>query len=254
VGEEPQRTRRGDARVLLAERAGGGIARVGEDLAARRFLAFVERLEVGLGHVHFAADFDDLCPGEGRGPGRCVSSALRRSWAPAFAGVQLLRNVRNRPHIRRHILADRAVAARSGKHQLAPLVAKRAAQPVDLRLRRHRHERIRGKRQEALHPGDELLDLLRGKTILEAEHRPRVGDLGERAGRRGAEALRRRIRPHQLREALFELAVLADQRIIFGVGNLRRVGIVIELVVPRDLLRQPHQAVGGLGFGQLLSH
>src|SRR3982751_4826483 len=46
VSEEAKRARRGDAGVLLAERAGGGVARVGEDLAARRFLPFVQRLEV----------------------------------------------------------------------------------------------------------------------------------------------------------------------------------------------------------------
>jgi hypothetical protein len=30
-----------------------------------------------------------LCSGEGRNPGRCVSSANALPWAPAFAGVQL---------------------------------------------------------------------------------------------------------------------------------------------------------------------
>ena len=35
MGEEAQRPRRGDRRILLPQRAGGGVARVGEDLAAR---------------------------------------------------------------------------------------------------------------------------------------------------------------------------------------------------------------------------
>ena len=69
VGEETQGARGGDARVFLAERTGGGIARVGENLAARRFLPLVQRLEVGFRHVHFAADFEDMFPGGGRGPG-----------------------------------------------------------------------------------------------------------------------------------------------------------------------------------------
>ena len=80
-------------------------------------------------------------------------------------------------------------------------------------------------------------------------------DLGER--RVGAAPTRfdGRIRADQMRKRRLELAVLAHQRVIVGVGNLRRVLVVIEPVVPRDLLRQPHQAVGGLGFGQLdLSH
>ena len=33
IGEEAERARGGDRRVLLAQRAGGGIARIGEDLA-----------------------------------------------------------------------------------------------------------------------------------------------------------------------------------------------------------------------------
>ena len=46
------------AGVLLPERAGGGVARVGEDLAAGRFLPLVQRLEVGLGHVDLAAHLE----------------------------------------------------------------------------------------------------------------------------------------------------------------------------------------------------
>ena len=42
VGEKAERARRRHARVLLAQRAGRGIARIGEDLLARRFLALVQ--------------------------------------------------------------------------------------------------------------------------------------------------------------------------------------------------------------------
>ena len=105
-----------------------------------------------------------------------------------------------------------------------------------------------------LHPPDEVGNLPFGKSVLETEHRPRMGDLGEACGRCRAEPFGRRIRPNQMREALLQLAVLADQRVIFPVGDLRRVLVVIEPVVPRDLLRQPHQPVGRLGLGQLLKH
>ena len=131
----------------------------------------VERLEVGLRHVHFAAHFEHV---------RRARDALR--------------NVVDSPHIGGHVLADRPVAAGRREHQLAALVTQRAAQPVDLGLGGHRHERVGRQVQEALQARDELGDLVCRKGIVEAEHRPRVGDLGERAGRRRAEPLRRRIR------------------------------------------------------------
>jgi hypothetical protein len=46
----------------------------------------------------------------------------------------------------------------------------------------------------------------------------------------------------------FELAVAADQGVIFGVGNLRRVVGVIEAVVARDLGGETLQLGGGLSF------
>ena len=103
-----------------------------------------------------------------------------------------------------------------------------------------------GQVQEPPHPADKFAHLLVAERIVEAEHRPRMGDLGQRRGRRRAKPLRRRIRPNQMRILLLQLAVLADQRVIFGVRNLRRILVVIELVVMRDLLGQAHQPVGGL--------
>ena len=49
-----------------------------------------------------------------------------------------------------------------------------------------------------------------------------------------------------MRETLLQLAVLADQRVIVRVADLRRVPVMVELVVARDLLREPHQPVGGI--------
>ena len=191
-------------------------------------LSFVQGREVRFRHVHFAADFEHV---------RRIRDALR--------------NVGDCADVRGHVLAHRTVAARRGKHQLSQFIAKRAAQSVDLGLRGHRHRRVRRQRKEALHPRHELRDLVGGKGILQAEHRPCMGNLGERAGRCRAEPLRRRIRSHQLREALLEVAVFANERVIFRVGNLRRILVMIELVVPSNLPRQPHQAVGGVGFAYL---
>jgi hypothetical protein len=111
VREEAQRARCGDARILLAQRTRGGVARVGElaDRGGVELLfalrgehpalfhqSFVERREIGLCHIDFAADLEHV--------GRCA--------------LQFLRNVGDMADVRGDILADAAVAARRGLDKL----------------------------------------------------------------------------------------------------------------------------------------
>ena len=58
IGEQGKRPGGGDRRVQLAQAAGGGIARVGENLLPGGRLGLVQRQEIRLGHEHFAANFD----------------------------------------------------------------------------------------------------------------------------------------------------------------------------------------------------
>ncbi len=131
--EEAQRASGRDRRVFLAQRASGSVARVGEDLAARRLLPSVQRLKVRFRHVHFAAHFQH------------VERVLN-----------VLRNVRDRPRVGGDILADGAVAARCGENEFGALVTKRARQPVDLRFGGDRDRLVRGEREEAAHARDKL--------------------------------------------------------------------------------------------------
>ena len=62
-------------------------------------------------------------------------------------------------------------------------------------------------------------------------------------------AKRRRIGTHQLRKLRLERFILAHQRVIVGIRDLGRIAVVVEPVVPRNLLGQPHQPVGRLGLG-----
>src|SRR5215468_3928184 len=55
IGEEAERARGGDRRILLAQRAGGGISGIGKDGVASRLLALVERQKRLLGHVDLPA-------------------------------------------------------------------------------------------------------------------------------------------------------------------------------------------------------
>ena len=85
------------------------------------------------------------------------------------------------------VLAGLAVAARQRLHQPPFLVAQRAGQAVDLGLGGERDRLVVGQVEEAADAGDELDHLLVGEGVVEAQHRPRVGDLGEMAGGRGAD-------------------------------------------------------------------
>jgi len=55
---EEQVAARGDVRVELAQGAGGGVTRVGKERFSRFGLGFVDTFEVGFGHQHLAAHFD----------------------------------------------------------------------------------------------------------------------------------------------------------------------------------------------------
>ena len=87
VGEKAQRPLGGDGRILLAKRPRGRIAWVGEDLAARRFLPFVQGLEIRLGHVDLAAHLDKV--------GRAGN---------------VMRNVKDRADVRSDVLAGGTIA------------------------------------------------------------------------------------------------------------------------------------------------
>ena len=57
-----------------------------------------------------------------------------------------------------------------------------------------------------------------------------------------------------MRESGFQLRIAAHQRIICRIGDLGRILGMIEPVVMRDLLRQPHQLIGGFGLGDVGHH
>ena len=115
VGEEAQRPARGDGGIELAQRAGRGVPRVGEDLGAGRRLLGVELLEIGVAQIDLAAHLDQL------------GHALAR---------QPPRDLLHRHDVGGDVLALGAVAARGRLHQPAALVGERDGEPVDLGLGR----------------------------------------------------------------------------------------------------------------------
>ena len=91
VHPDRERARGGDRRVLLAERAGGGVARVRRELLAQFRDALVQLAEAGDRHVDLAAHLGDR--------GQAVAAHLER-------------DRRDRAQVDGHVLALEPVAAR----------------------------------------------------------------------------------------------------------------------------------------------
>ena len=215
VGEEVQRARRGDLGVLLAQRARRGIARIGEHRLAGLGLALVERQEVRLGHVDFAAhlaDRRDVLALELV----CGTSLMVRMLAVTSSPFE-------------------AVAAGRGLDQRAVLVAQRHRQAVDLRLGGEGELLVLLEIEKAADAGDEIGHVLVAEGVVQRQHRHRVAHLGEAARRRGADLARQAVQGAQVRETLLDRVVAPPQRVVFRVGDGRRVLLVVALVVRLDL-------------------
>ena len=63
-----------------------------------------------------------------------------------------------------------------------------------------------------------------------------------------AHLLARAVCANEKRKRRFKLGISAHQRVVFGIADLGRILRVIQLVVPRDRARKPHQFVGRLSL------
>src|SRR5216684_1943786 len=229
VGEEAERTRGGDGGVLLAQRARRRIARIGEDGIAGGLLPLVKRQERLLGHVDLAAYLADV---------RHV------------AAFQFFRHVLQRTDIGGDVFAFGAVAARRGGDEFAGFVTQRHRQPVDLRLGAEGDLVIVAQFQKTPDTADEIDDVLVRKGIVERQHRHRVPDLGEAAGRSCTDFLRGRFTRNELGKPGLDGVDALAQRVVGGVRDGRRVLLIIALVVALDFERQPFQLDLGLRLGE----
>ena len=217
VGVEPQRAAGGDLRVELAERAGGGVARVGKRGLARFFAPAVEREEVVAAHIDLAAHLQD---------GRRLAA-------------QPVGHIVHRGEVAGHVLAHRAVAARRTEHEPAVLVAERDRQPVDLGLGHDFDGLVLSKAEKAANPRVEIRHLARVEGVAQRQHGCRMGDFRESGRGRGPDPAGRAVVAHQIGKACLERVVAPAQRVVFGVAHLGRVAAMIAFVVMGDFTRQP---------------
>ena len=154
IGEEAQGPAGGDRGIELTQRARRRVARIGEEPLFRRSLARVERRKILMRHVDLAAHLQH--------GGRAV--------------FERLGNVVERTDIRGHILALKSVAARRCVDEAAALIAQRAGEAVDFRLRGEDEIRRVSKLEKAAHPRGEVDDLFVREDVAEREHRHGVTD------------------------------------------------------------------------------
>ena len=169
-----------------------------------------------------------------------TSNALRNSGLLQLLCGNRKRHAANGADVDGYILARLPVAARHAAGQPRPavvrgLIAQRNAQPVQLQLGRVLHRQRPG---QLAHPPVPVRQLLGRIRIVQAQHRPRVPHLLESLGRLAAHALRRRVRRQQLRMLGLDPLQLVHQRVVLGVGDLRRVQHVVKVLVAAQFRAQ----------------
>ena len=217
VAPHRQRARGRQLGVELADRPGGGVARVR-----------VGRL-AGLGALLVEAD-------EGRQ--RQVDLAAHLQQRRGVLDAQ--RDRADRAQVLGDLLADLAVPARGPTNEDAVLVDQRDRKPVDLRLGHEADvahlDALAGQvALRAQHPGGHLL-LVAG--VGERQHRLQVADLLELVERLGAHPLRWRVGRAQLGALRLEVAQLVQEAVVLGVRDVRVVEDVVAVVV---VLEHPPQ-------------
>src|SRR5690606_27342566 len=227
VGDEVERALRRVGRVGRGQRAGRRVARVRERLLAVLEQPAVQLLERAHVHHHLAA--------HGEQPRR----------APAVQ-AQPQRHGRDRPRVRRDVLAAPAVAARDRTGEHAVLVDQLDGRTVQLGLQDEAC--VAG--SIAAHAGDEARDDVALARRLEAGHGRYVLDRPELRGRLARDALRGRVGRDQVGEALFDALQRVEQAVVLLVRDLRPVEDVVEVVVVADLAAQPFGEAAGLRPGQ----
>ena len=217
VEEHVEAPARSDARIELADRTRGRVARVREQRLPFLLEIAVEALEVP--GVH-----DRLAPrGEHRGHWRIRT------------GVQAKRNGADRLHVLCDALAPLAVTARGHAIELPVDVDRLDRQPVELGLDQVADARVR---QRLPDPLVEPADFVRVGDRFQADHRRQVADLRERRQHAAAHALRRRVRRHQVREGALEPEEILEQGVVGRVRDLRPIQHVVRVLVTPQLAAQ----------------
>jgi hypothetical protein len=189
----------------------------------------VEREKSLLGHVDFAAHLADI-----------------RYVAP----LELFRHVLEGADVGGDVFALGAIATRGCGDEFASLISQRHREPVDLRLGAEIDRFAFSQLEEAADTADEIQHILLGKSVVERQHRHCMPDLLEFPRRRRTDSLGRRFAAHQFRKPGFDRVQSLAKRVVFGIGNFRRIVLIVSLVMAFDLERQALVLDPGLRLGE----
>ena len=223
---------RRDLGILLTQAAGGGVARVGEGVAALGIGLVVQAHKAALGHIDLAAHFDGtLAVGAHVGERRLG---------------QVHGHILDGTDVERHVLARGAIATCSGAHKGAVLVGKRHAQTVDLKLAgigdAAGTERILG----ALEPCVELVQI---HGIVHGIHARHMRDRRKLLAHVAAHALGIAVGRHQVGVGRLDLLQLNEHFVEGGVRDLGRIEHVVAIGVVIELVAQLGRTRCRLGTG-----
>ena len=221
-----------DLGILLTQAAGGGVARVGEGVAALGIGLVVQAHKAALGHVDLAADLDGtLTVGAHVGKRRLG---------------QVHGHVLNGAHVERHVLARGAVAARGCAHEGAILVGKRHTQAIDLELAgigdAAGAECILG----ALKPCVELIQI---HGVVHGIHARHMRDRRKLLAHVAAHALGIAVGRHKVGVGRLDLLQLNEHFVEGGVRDLGRIEHVVAVGMVVELMAQLGRARRRLGAG-----
>ncbi len=216
----------------MADGAGGGVARVGENGQALLLALLVHFLEGGDGHQHFAADFEI-----GGNPGFLQLVQRNRK-----------RNRTHRAHVQGDVFADGAVAAGDAADQLAILVVQGQRHAVELQFADVVDVVAAA---EFMHAALPVAQFVLAVGVVEREHGRGVRRFDEAFARLAADALGGRVGRDQFRMFGFELLQLNHELVEFGVGDFGIVENVVAVFVMADLVPQCFDLFfGPLGRGR----
>ena len=223
VDEHRQRTLSGLGRILLTQRACGGVARVGELLLAGVAEAFIECAELGGGHEDLPADLE--------------------FGGMALAG-ELVGDLIDGQHIMGDVLTGGAVTAGGRTDQLAAAVEQVDGQAVDLDLHQPPRAAVGGHavRAKLLQGGDRTVvpgvQLLPREDVLQRVHPLDVLHRGEGGGDLSPDLLGGGIGRDDLGVLGLDLFQTPPELIELGVGDHRSVLLVVGDPMLPDLLDQ----------------
>ena len=223
---------RRDLGILLAQAAGGGVARVGKGVAALGIGLFIQAYKAALGHVDLAAYLDGtFAVGTHVGERR-----LGQVHGHIFDGTD----------VERHVLARGAIATCGCTYEGAVLVGKRHAQAVDLKLAGIGDAAGTEGILSALEPCVEFVQI---HGIVHGIHARHVRDRRKLLAHVAAHALGIAVGRHQVGVGRLDFLQLNEHFVKGGVRDLGRVEHVVAIGVVIELVAQLGRTRRRLGAG-----